>query len=142
MAADSLDFQKEGATQMAEASEVIDSVRSAYMAHDDETLLSHFAEDAHIIGTKAGESWTNHGDILRALRSDFGLSRIQGQLADLSPSPDVHVEGDLAWSVMEGRFDFGARSHLGRWTCVLKNIDDEWKVVHSHFSVPEGVRTP
>jgi ketosteroid isomerase-like protein len=133
---------------MAEPSEVIEAVRGAYRSHDDETLLSLLAEDAHIIGTKAGESWTNPSDIKRALRSDFGIAEIRGQLAegelaDFSPSPEIHVEGDLAWLSMEGRFDFGARSHLGRWTCVMKNFGSgDWKIVHSHFSLPEGGRTP
>ena len=34
---------------MAGPSEVIEAVRSAYRSHDDETLLSFLAEDAHII---------------------------------------------------------------------------------------------
>jgi len=128
---------------MAEPSEVIEAVRSAYRSHDDETLLSFLAENAHVIGTKAGESWTNPGDIRRALRSDFGLDEIQGQLADSGLAPEIQMEGDLAWTVIEGRFEIGNRSHLGRWTCILKNFGSgDWKVVHSHFSVPEGGRTP
>lgn len=133
---------------MAEPSEVIEAVRTAYRNRDEETLLSFLAEDAHVIGTKAGESWTNPSDIRRALRSDFGLEAIQGQfaegdLAEISPSPEIQVEGDLAWWAFEGRFNFGGMSHQGRWTCVLKNFGgDDWKIVHSHFSVPEGGRTP
>jgi ketosteroid isomerase-like protein len=128
---------------MAEPFEVIAAVRNAYQFHDEETLLAHLAEDAHIIGTKSGESWTHPNDIQRALRSDFGLDQIQGQLADSGLSPDIHIEGDMAWSVIEGRFEIGNRSHLGRWTVILKNFGgDDWKIVHSHFSVPEGGRTP
>jgi ketosteroid isomerase-like protein len=133
---------------MAEPSEVIEAVRNAYRNRDEETLLSFLAEDAHIIGTKTGESWTNPGDVRRALRSDFGLEGIRGQLAEgelagFSPSPEIQVEGDLAWWAIEGRFEFGNRSHRGRWTCIMKNFGSgDWKIVHSHFSVPEGGRTP
>jgi len=127
---------------MAEPSEVIEAVRNAYQTQDEETLVTFLAEDAHIIGTKHGESWTNPSDVKRALRSDFGLDQIQGQLAPAGLEPDIHIEGDIAWTVIEGRFEIGNRSHQGRWTCVLKNFGDDWKIVHSHFSVPEGGRTP
>jgi hypothetical protein len=49
----------------------------------------------------------------------------------------------MAWSVIEGRFEIGNRSHLGRWTLILKDFGGgDWKIVHSHFSLPEGGRTP
>jgi ketosteroid isomerase-like protein len=128
---------------MAEPWEVIEAVRNAYQAKQDETLVSFLAEDAHIIGTKHGESWTNPSDVRRALRSDFGLDQVEGQLAPFGLEPDIHIEGDIAWTVIEGRFEIGNRSHHGRWTCILKNFgDNDWKIVHSHFSVPEGGRTP
>ncbi|HUO46679.1 MAG TPA: nuclear transport factor 2 family protein [Acidimicrobiia bacterium] len=138
---------RKGATQMAEPSEVIEAVRDAYRSGDAEALLSHFVEDAHVIGTKGGESWTNRGDVMRALRSDFGLNEVHGQLAEgtvaeNSATSDIQVEGNLAWVAMEGRFDFGGRSYPGRWTCVMRNFDGDWKIVHSHFSVPEGVKVP
>ena len=132
---------------MAEPSEIVEAVRNDYRSRDAEALMDHFAEGAHIIGTKAGESWTSRGDVMRALRSDFGLKEIHGQLADgelaeNSPTSEIQVEGNLAWVAMEGRFELGNRSYQGRWTCVMKNFDGDWKIVHSHFSVPEGVRIP
>lgn len=130
------------AEDIAGAKETIEAIRNAYRSRDVETLLSYFTKDAHVIGTKSGESWTRRDDLVRAIRSDFGLPEIKGQLSATELDPEVHVVGELAWTVMEGRFELGPRSHLGRWTCLLRNIDGEWRVIHSHFSVPEGVKTP
>lgn len=123
--------------------EVIEKVRTAYREQKLSEVLGSFAEDAHVIGTKAGESWTGRGGLERSLTWDFGLPKMRGQIVDPDREiPEVHVEGAMAWAAVEGRFDFGAGSHFGRWTCILSKLSGEWKIVHSHFSVPEGVKTP
>jgi len=53
--------------------------------------------------------------------------------------PENHNDVKFGWVTEEGPVEFNGQTVHGRWTCIVqKGDDDDWKVVQSHFSVPEA----
>jgi hypothetical protein len=119
-----------------------------------ETVLEQFHEDVRVIGSKSDESWTSRSGVVDTLVSDLDVPEtITGTLTDLTElteeelaekiQPDTYDELGWGWITEEGEVVFNGQTLQGRWSCVVQRFGQaNWKVVQSHFSVPEPDNTP
>lgn len=129
----------------ATALETLEAVIKGYRELDSEAVLAEFHEDISVIGTKGHERWINRPDVEEALVDELGLvSNVSGELANLDDGlealvmPTNHEELGVAWISVEGMLNIDATEVQGRWTCIVQRFDEkDWRVVVSHFSVPE-----
>jgi ketosteroid isomerase-like protein len=128
------------ASNSAEAT--LTAIAESYARKDVEGVLSHFAEDARVIGSLRHEDWSRRDDVREYLRQE---------LADFEDLEQTFIGDEAALEVvvdtesvkvftlpgqLSGTFRGRPFSHDGRWTCVLRYDDGEgWRVVHSHFAL-------
>ena len=81
-----------------------------------------------VIGTAPGE-WVEDRDRMR-----FGF---ETEGVRLEPdAPQGYEEGSMAWVVDQPTFGFPDDSSIKvRCTAVLRREDEQWRIVHAHFSV-------
>lgn len=115
-----------------------------------ETVLEQFHEDVRVVGTKSLEFWESRAAVAEALEDELeALEEITGSLIDLSGltdeeladkiKPGNHSSVGFGCLTEQGEVVFNGQTLHGRWTCVVQRVGQaDWKVVHSHFSVPEA----
>ena len=115
-----------------------------------ETVLEQFHDDVRVVGTKSREFWESRAAVAEALEHELeALEEITGTLIDLSGltdeeladkiKPGNHNSVGFGYLTEQGEVVFNGHTLHGRWSCVVeKGDDDDWKVVQSHFSVPEA----
>ena len=114
-----------------------------------ETVLEQFHDDVRVVGTKSLEFWESRTAVAGALEDELGdLEEITGTLIDLSGltdeqladkiQPDDHNSVGFGCLTEQGEVVFNGQTLQGRWTCVVRRFaQGDWRVVQSHFSVPE-----
>jgi hypothetical protein len=85
-----------------------------------------------VIGSAPDEGHGDRAGWVAAYRDGIAAAGIKLEGDD----PRAYEEGSLGWGVDRARFVLPDGSTLPtRLTAVLRHEDDEWKVVHLHFSV-------
>ena len=122
--------------------QVFRAVADAYANNDADGVLSHFADDARIIGSLRHETWgdkTDWSDYLRRELEDFSVLEHRLASADFGGLESVATSESLAIFSQEvglkGKVRGRQFAHDGRWTCVLRDEGGDWKIVFSQFSL-------
>ena len=131
---------------MAEsAATAISAAKEAYKAQDAAQVLEQFHDDALIIGTREEERWESPAAFRDALEYELSVVTVEGPLAESGAEESFtrQISEDIATYFQDGYIVFNGKRIRGRWTAVVKADDDgDWKIVHSHFSLPEGHTSP
>lgn len=126
---------------------VIRECLDALRTWDQATLTRIFAADSAAIhfGTAAPETYVGSAAYLRAMEEQHTLTIPDMEFEFLPGSPEIQARAGIAWVVGEARvsgtmpnrryFQFNTRISF-----VLEKIAEDWKIVHSHYSI--GVATP
>ena len=128
------------------AHETIAAVVIGYTGGNADDVLAQFHDNIRVIGSKANESWHSKKAVEGPLRDELGDLEIGGEFTELTEEalaekikPSNHNDVGFGWLTEEGHVEFNGQTVHGRWTCsVEKGDDDDWKMVQSHFSVPEA----
>ena len=128
------------------AKATIAAVVAAYKGNDADGVLAQFHDNVRVVGSKLGESWHSKDEVATPLREELGAADIGGGLTELTETnlvdrikPANHNDVRFGWLTEEGQVEFNGQTVHGRWSCIVqKGDDDDWKVVQSHFSVPEA----
>lgn len=131
---------------MAEsAATAISAAKEAYKAQDAAQVLEQFHDEALIIGTREEERWESPEAFRDALEYELSVVTVEGPLAESGAEESFtrQISEDIATYFQDGYIVFNGKRIRGRWTAVVKADEDgDWKIVHSHFSLPEGHTSP
>lgn len=116
----------------------------AYQSGDPDEVLKEFHTNARVVGTKRREKWDRKGDVRRQLETDMDAITYSGGFVNSAVKPGelkrlgdgamvFHRTGDI--TIREGKRK--PRRVDARWTVVLQEYADGWKIRHSHFSFEE-----
>lgn len=95
------------------------------------------------IGTDGDEIWKGWENLWKATQAQFdSLEYYKANIRNLT----IHISdaGDTAWyfHLLDARIKSKGRPEIvweeTRFTGVLQKIDDNWKIVQTHVSVPES----
>jgi hypothetical protein len=132
------------------AEATLEAVILGYVEKDPDALLAQLHDNIRVVGSKGHENWSSKDEVEEALRDELGgTESIGGSLTDLSAQelaerirPSTYDELGLGWITEVGEVQFGEQTVSGRWSCVVERVGQgDWKVVQSHFSVPEAAET-
>jgi hypothetical protein len=131
------------------AKATIAAVVAGYTGGNADHVLAQFHDDIRVVGSKAGESWHSKSEVEGPLRDELGNLEFEGELTELTEEalaekirPSNHNNVGLGWVTEEVQVVFAGQTVNGRWTCVVEKVGQgDWKVVQSHFSVPEAAET-
>lgn len=128
------------------AEETIRAAAEAYLAGDAESFGELLHEGARVLGSEQRDVWSTRGEVMDSLRPE--LERRQSMRDSVSGSLIEHIRecvgvremGDAALFSTTGDLDIDGYYHRkASWTVVLQRSEgktgDDWKVVHSHFSI-------
>ena len=128
------------------AKATIAAVVVGYTEGNADDVLAQFHDNIRVVGSKAGESWHSKSAVEDALRDELGNLEFEGEFTELTEEalaekirPSNHNDVGLGWVTEEGQLVFNQQTVHGRWTCVVEKVGQgDWKVVQSHFSIPEA----
>jgi len=134
----------------ASATGTVSAAIESYLAGDPDDVLKEFHTDARIVGTKKNEKWDKKNKARKQLQADMDDFEATGpftkstvKASELKRLGDgvmlFHRAGDVTF---KKRGKGGKKTFEARWTVVLKEYADGWKVRHSHFSLDEGKTWP
>ena len=124
----------------------IEAAIDRYVAGKPDEVLREFHTNARIVGTKRSDRWDQKSRARAQLGRDMDTFAVGGafvtrpvagsELKRLGPGVLLfHRVGPVIFT----RKDSGKKSRVqGRWTVILKQYADGWKINHSHFSLDEG----
>ncbi|HJQ76322.1 MAG TPA: nuclear transport factor 2 family protein [Acidimicrobiia bacterium] len=132
--------------------ETIRAAAQAYVAGDDEGLMSQLAERARVLGSEQRDNWHGREAAARRLAPELERRRtidksVGGSLIEQIGTCEVERIGDeAAWWTASGDLEVdGAYHRETSWTVVLSfegysedshdQAGGDWKIVHSHFSI-------
>lgn len=128
------------------AEETIRAAAEAYLAGDAESFGEFLHEGARVLGSEQRDVWSTRNDVMNSLRPE--LERRQSMRDSVSGSLVEHIRecvgvremGDTALFSTTGDLDIDGYYHRkASWTVVLERngekTGDDWKIVHSHFSI-------
>ena len=134
----------------ASAQDTIADTISAYLADQADDVLKQFHTNAKIRGTKKKDKWEKKSNAKPQIKLDMATFTIKGPFVE-----DPVTSGEmtsLASGVMlfdrNGPMTFTRKNNTkrvtteARWTAVLKEYSDGWKIVYSNFSLEEGKKVP
>ena len=129
------------------AEETLEAVILGYAEKDPDAILAQLDDNIRVVGSKGHENWSDKIKVETALREELGGDEnIGGSLTELTAQdlaekirPTAYNDLGWGWVTEVGEVEFGGQRFGGRWSCVVqKGEDNDWKVVQSHFSVPEA----
>lgn len=118
---------------------VVAAMTAAYKARDLKGLTACFApdDDVVLIGTGADETRFGPEQIALQAKRDWDQT---DSIAIVLESTAVSSAGPVAWVFADGAFNIqaGGQSMVlpARMTFVLECRNDDWLIVHAHFSTP------
>ena len=114
---------------------------------DRTTIARIFANDPHAIhfGTAADEKYIGGAAYIHAMEQQHIVSFPDVEFDFLPGSPAIERHQSVAWVVGDARLSGTGHNHRyfhidTRLTFILKKLEQDWQIVHSHFSV--GVPAP
>jgi len=133
------------------ATDTIVETINAYVAGHGGDVMKQFHTNAKIRGSKPKDKWEKKAHARPQVDIDLATYDVTGPMA--SPVIGNNELTSLADGVMlfdrTGKVSFkrkkgkpGRVTAEGRWTAILKEYSDGWKIVHSHFSLEEGKKVP
>ena len=134
---------KEGC-KVGSAQETIRAAAEAYITGDADSFSEHLHENARVLGSEQRDYWSDREGAMHGLGTE--LERRQGAVGTVTGSLIDHVRecegvnemGDVALWSSTGDLEIDGYYHRkASWTVVLHRVDtgDDWKIVHSHFSI-------
>ncbi len=121
----------------AEIRSFFDDFVEAYPKEDLDRYLNLFLQDENLVMFGTGEKWLGWEEYKNAPAED------KERHGDISITFDwlkINSHGPLAWIAAEVavkvKVEDEERSIPARLTGVLKKIEDKWKIVQGHISVP------
>ena len=123
------------ASQSEELAQVIREFVDSMNSGDPERVVSVLSpsNELLVIGTDADEWMDDAAAIREAFRSEASLS-IQSKINNVT----AYQEGDgFGWAAARAAVTLPDGNTLRtRWTAVMRKEEGEWKIAHSHLSVP------
>ena len=123
----------------AEVLYVHDHFWKALGDRDLETRFSFCADNVTFIGTGLDEKAANKAEYFAINKR--GIEQYAKQFVINFLWKQVSVMGDLAWVESEVDWELNLNGkdekEMIRSTVILKNINDSWKIVHVHGSLPD-----
>ena len=112
---------------------------SAYQRREMEEFLDCFASDDDVVlfGTGADEKRIGLDEIRAQVERDWAQTE---SISMTFGWTSISAAGSIAWAAIDGAFDYRAAGQHGtlpaRVSFVLERRDDNWNIVHAHFSTP------
>ena len=123
----------------------IAAAKAGYTGRNPDQVLAQFHDEARIIGTREDERWESPEALREDLERELDAITIEGPLAE-SGAEDAFtrpIGDDSAEYFQDGYITFNGKRIGGGWSDILKSDEKgDWKIVHSHFSLPEGHTSP
>jgi ketosteroid isomerase-like protein len=91
------------------------------------------AEGALMIGTDPNEWWPGYERIVQVWKDQ--IEAMGGSMPMVVGDPQAYQEGTMGWVADQPRFRLPSGEAPFRMTCVFRQEDGEWKVVHAHASI-------
>lgn len=133
------------------ATDTIVKTINAYVTESDaDAVLTQFHTDARIRGTKSKDKWEKKAHAKPQIKTDLATFTVSGPFTSLEIQPD-ELTGLASGVMLFDRTDkvtFTRKKGKkrvtaeARWTAILKEYSDGWKIMHSHFSLEEGKKVP
>ena len=130
---------------MGSAEQTIRAAAEAYIAGDAHSFSEQLHENARVLGSEQRDHWSDREGAMSGLgveleRRQAAVGTVTGSLIDhVSECAGVNEMGDVAlWSATGDLEIDGYYHRKASWTVVLHravDTEDEWKIVHSHFSI-------
>ncbi len=130
---------------MGSVEQTIRAAAEAYIAGDAESFSEQLDENALVLGSEQLDYWSNREGAMEGLgtelmRRQAAVGTVTGSLIDqVLECEGVNEMGDVAvWSTTGDLEIDGFYHRTASWTVVLHrtvDTEDEWKIVHSHFSI-------
>lgn len=127
------------------ATGTITAAIDAYQAGDADELLKEFHTDARVVGTRKPEKWDKKSKAKKQIETDmaaityggaFVNSAVKsGELKQLGDGGAMLFHRSGAITVKTGK---KSQTRDARWTVVVQQYADGWKIKHSHFSFDEN----
>ena len=107
---------------------------AAFKRGDHDVFLARYtyAPGLTMFGTDASEYVTDRDSFAEYMRAQFSLV---GGSPFGEPKIEAWVEGQIGWTVVRSTVTAGAVEHDLRVTTIFRLEQDEWRVVHEHWSV-------
>ena len=121
-----------------EIMQVFQDMADSFAEKDSKKYLDLFAKNTDIViyGSQEGEKWTSVKEYMKSVDNNWSFAEkitIQYDWIKIDSFKDV------AWVATDVIFKSKIKNKVmavpGRMTAVLKKIDDNWKIVQSHFSM-------
>ena len=114
----------------------IEEATRAYREGDAATLSRLLADDVRVLGSEWGDDWQGREQADEHLAGELALRRsVSGPLVEAPFTVDTSDDGNMAWSSRKGRLYLDDKVYEASWTTVLRKDKEDWKIVHSHFSI-------
>lgn len=119
----------------------LEEVANAYRDLNPDGVLSHFSDDARVIGNLPGEDWDRKADLQPYLEWELDrFEKVDYRFLDATErrfaateTDDLVVAGSTRvalWGTFKGGRPF---EYVGRWTYSLRRDGDGWRVILSQF---------
>ncbi|MHA1199263.1 MAG: AtzH-like domain-containing protein [Candidatus Heimdallarchaeaceae archaeon] len=109
----------------------------AYPKDDLQRYLNLFSQDENLVMFGTGEKWLGWEDYKSAPAEDKAR---HGEISISYEWLNVNSHGPIAWISAEVKVNVKAegeqRGIPARLTGVVKKIEDKWKIVQGHISIP------
>ena len=121
--------------------ETIQKAAEAYIAGRAGDLSAQLAEGARVRGSHRTDRWDDARSAVEGLGDELRRrdgQNVAGPLVNFEEQPvDIRGEGDVVWSSRTGSISIdGVEIEGATWTTIVeKQKDDDWRIVHSHFSI-------
>jgi len=131
---------------MAEtAAAAIEAAKEGYKAQDADRVLAQFHDEALIIGTREEERWDSPDEFREDLEHELSIVTVEGPLAESGAEESFTrpIADNVASYHQDGYMVYNGKRIRGRWSAIVRADDEgDWRIVHSHFSLPEGHTSP
>lgn len=126
--------------------ETIRQAAEAYLAGDQQSLYDQLHENARVIGSEQRDMWSDREEATRELARELDRRRatsgsVRGGLIDqIHECEGIREMGDVAMWSTSGDIELDGYYHRrASWTVVVTRAgskdEEDWRIVHSHFSI-------
>jgi hypothetical protein len=127
---------------MAEsAAAAVAAATDGYKEQNADQVLEQFHGEALIVGSREAERWESPEAFREALERELSLVSVEGPLTETGSEEAFirPITDNVAAYHRDGYMMYNDKRIRGRWSAILRADDEgDWKIVHSHFSLPEG----
>lgn len=118
-------------------------VANAYKGRNASGVMTHFTDDARMVGNLSGEDWNRKGDwgpyleweLERFVELDYRFLDPTDRSWARAEESDPVVAGTRKVALWGTFRDGRSFEYVGRWTYTLRQEEDGWKVIFSQFKL-------